>query len=56
MKKKIIKVCKNCPEFGNHLHYHGKLYAVSNEKSEVEFIEFDGIKELNKLRMENECL
>ena len=48
-KTKRIKVCKNCPKIGNHVHYEGKIYAVSKGAGEVEFAEFKGMKSWSSL-------
>jgi hypothetical protein len=42
MTKKTIFVaaCKNCPEFGNHVHYDGKIETIENDKNGLELTFF----------------
>ena len=43
-KTTIVRSCENCPNLGNHVHFKGSLYALENDKSEKEFVEYNGLQ------------
>ena len=49
MKEEKIKVypCEDCPKFGNHCHFKGRMYFMPEHQPFLRFQKFEGIGKIS---------